>query len=470
MGAGGFAILTKSLQYDLIVFGGGAAGMTAAEAAAAGGKQVLLLDSAGRLGGERLWSGCIPSKALIHLAHTARQLRLLRMPNAADDVGEASLAHVRRTTRQIAKEANDRERLEKLGVEVVFATARLCGPRLVDVVGRTVKARRVLIATGASPIVPPTPGLSSIGHLTNRNLFDLETPPTRLAIIGGGLIGIEMAQAFQRLGSRVTVLSDRDRILPEEDAELAAQLTAFLTAEGVKFVMGVRVERIEVRGVRRLLYTHEGEQGCVDCDEVLVAVGRRVNVERLGLEEAGLSLDLRGIQVSSTLRAQGNWLYAAGDITGQHPFAHIATYEARLAVQNAFRLVPARAAYRWLPRTLFTDPALAHLGPTEEELQARRVPYTVARVEYAHNDRARTDLCSKGLVKLLAAPNGRLLAAHILGPRADELMNEVALAARTGLRLPELAAIPHLYPTVGDALPAAALAWLAARKKTRKGG
>lgn len=436
--------------YDLVVIGGGAAGISAAAAGAGLGARTLLVERDGRLGGECSWTGCVPSKALLHTAHVVRLLRLHGADSRADELAARAMAETRELTARIARDTASQAFLEQLGCEVVYHPGEIVGPHSVRVGERVVGARRVILATGSLPAVPEVPGLASAGFLTNQNLFDLEAPPRSLAVIGAGPVGLEMALAFRRLGSEVTVITRGPRILSRDDGELTEMLAERLADEGIRIEREVtltRVERVDWR--RRVIGTRSGATVTVEADELLVATGRRANVAGLGLETVDLAADPNGVAHDRYQRTPQRWLLAAGDVLGHHHFSHVAEEEARTAVRNAFFPVRGRTNYRWAPWCTFTSPELAHLGETEEQLRARGARYRVYRWSFEDDDRARVDREATGCVKLLATPAGRLLGAHVLGPRAGEVTNELVLAVRKGARIADLALTVHIYPTLG---------------------
>jgi pyruvate/2-oxoglutarate dehydrogenase complex dihydrolipoamide dehydrogenase (E3) component len=296
--------------------------------------------------------------------------------------------------------------------------------------------------------------------LTNTNLFDLDTVPQRLLILGAGPIGLEMGQAFARLGSQVTILTHGPRILSKDDAELTEELADCLEAEGLTIQRNAAIDRVE-HGADDVTvhFTTGGQADFVTGDRLLVALGRRANVEGLGLESVGLEPAPAGLALNPYLQTAEPWLYAAGDVKGHHQFSHSAEDEARTAVRNA--LLPGRqkADWRLTPWCTFTSPELAHLGPTEDELHAAGRKYRVYRWSFADDDRARTDGAAVGQVKLLATPAGRLLGAHVLGPRAGEVLNELVYAARKKGHVADLAFTIHVYPTLGLTVQRAADQW-----------
>jgi pyruvate/2-oxoglutarate dehydrogenase complex dihydrolipoamide dehydrogenase (E3) component len=450
------------MDQDLVVIGGGAAGIVAATTGASLQARTLLIERSDRLGGECSWTGCVPSKVLLHLAGRAWQLRQAGAHAAADDLAGESLVRTRGITSDIARISGTLERLTALGVNVRFGLARLTGRQTLELAGERLRARRVLIATGSSPRLPEVSGLAAVPYRTNQTLFDLERPPRRLLVLGAGPIGIEMAQAFTRLGTHVIVISHGPRILGRDDAQLAGRLAEALGREGVQFVLGAEPVRVWREAAElRLSARRDGREQIFAGDELLVATGRRGNLDDLGLESAGITATAGALRTDTELRAARPWLLAAGDVTGKWQFSHVAEHEAVIAVRNAFFPVRKKVHYSHLPWCTFTDPELAHLGPTEDELREAGVPHRVHRFGFEREDRALSEERGVGEVKLLAGRGGRLLGAHILGPRAGELLNELVLAHRHRVRVPDLALTVHIYPTLSLAIQRAADDWWA---------
>jgi pyruvate/2-oxoglutarate dehydrogenase complex dihydrolipoamide dehydrogenase (E3) component len=448
------------LRRDLVIIGGGAAGIVAATTAASLRARTLLVERSERLGGECSWTGCVPSKVLLHLAARVSELRRAAAGPAADDLAGEALARTRRLTAEIARVAGIRERLTALGVELRCGRVRVTGRQELMLDGERLHARRVLIATGSSPRLPDLPGLADVPYRTNQTLFDLDRPPRRLLVVGSGPIGIEMAQAFTRLGSVVTVVSHGPRILARDDVHLAGRLADILAHEGVRFALDSKPVRVSrENGEFRLVARRDGREEIFAGDELLVATGRRGNLDDLGLERVGLAAHDGALETDAELRAAVPWIFAAGDVNGKWQFAHVAEHEAIIAVQNAFFPLRRKVRYSHLPWCTFTDPELAHLGPTEDELRRDGVRHTVHRFAFEQEDRALTEQRGVGEVKLLATPSGRLVGAHVLGPRAGEILNELVLAHARRVRVPDLALTVHVYPTLSLAIQRAADRW-----------
>ncbi|WP_228718100.1 dihydrolipoyl dehydrogenase family protein [Kitasatospora acidiphila] len=453
-----------SRAYDLVVIGGGSAGLTAARVAAGLGARVALVERA-RLGGDCLWTGCVPSKALLHAAaevHAARRVARYGLPAATGPADwQAVTVHLRAAIGRI--EPHDSSvALERLGVEVVHGVARFGGPRHVDVEGRRLVFRHALIATGSRPSLPTVPGLRDAAPLTTDTVWDLDRLPDRLLVVGGGASGCELAQAFGRLGSHVTLLEAERRLLPAMDAAAGGLLASRLTTEGVE----VRTEgplRAVRLGTAEFTDT-EGAVRTVEFDHLLVTAGRMPNTDGLGLEQAGVLTDERGlIRADARLRTANPRIHAAGDVTGRMPYTHVAGVQAADAVLGALLGLRPRLDYGAVPYVVFTDPEVAQVGPTAE--QAARVHGPGVRTRLlAHEemDRAVTEDATDGFTQLVLDPRGRILGATVVGPRAGEAIVELAHAVRLRWTPRRLAATVHPYPTHADG------PWLAALEEVHR--
>lgn len=461
-----------SFDYDLIVLGGGTAGLTAASLAVQFGARTMLIE-AQRLGGDCTWTGCVPSKTLLRAAKVVHQGRHASRYGLTDVQPQVPfrrlMAHVHGVRQAVYEEANAPAIYECGGVAVRHGRARFTNPHRVEIEsedGRwAVTARRFVIATGARPAVPDLPGLSGVRVLTSETIFEIEEQPRALTVLGAGALGIELAQAFCRLGTETTVVERHDRILLREDAEHAGTLRDILMSEGVRFVLGAAVERVAEAGGQVALHARvNGQPRIARADALLVATGRRPNVEDLGLEAAGVAFTERGITVDARGRTSQRHIYAVGDVTGAYNLAHMSEHTARVAVWNAVLGVPAKIDHTHVPWTTFTDPELGHIGATEPELQARGARYEVVRYPYTRLDRAVLEAEPIGQVKVFATPwRGRILGASILGDRAGELISLLAVAMRNGLTLRQLADTIYPRPTYGLAAHQVAAQWSARR-------
>lgn len=442
-------------DYDLIILGGGGGGITGAMLAHGLGKKVALIDKR-RFGGECTWSGCVPSKSLLHAAHmvaTARRASVYSVGAQPDD--RVSGAAVLQSVRDIVADIYEDERpetFEKLGITALEnASVRFTDAHTVEASGKKMSAKKFLIATGSSPLVPPIPGLDAAPYYTNENIFSLDQLPASLMILGGGPIGVELAQAMNRLGVAVTVIEMAPAILIREEAELAARLSDILTREGVRLITGAKVVRVENPERPAVLYDKDGIQGRTEADALLVAAGRRPNIEGLDLDHISLAVTRQGIAVNGYLQTSLPHIYAAGDVVGPYQFSHMANYQAIVAVSNAFLPFKKRVNCDAVPWCTFTDPELARSGLTEAQARGKYgSKIRVYRADYAKLDRARTERATDGLAKFVCDARGKILGIHILGARAGEVLHEAHAARTLGIPLHKLNEVIHTYPTYSE--------------------
>jgi len=451
----------RSDGYDLIVIGAGSAGLSVAAAAGQLGVSVALVE-ADRMGGECLNVGCVPSKALLRCAHVAQTIReaaKFGIRTAELSVNGAEVfAYVRSRIAALAPH-DSATRFRSLGCHVIYGRARFVDSHtvLVERGGEMVRVsgRRFVLATGSSPRIPSIPGLAETSFRTNNDIFELKAIPRRLAVIGGGPIGVEMAQAFQNLGSDVTLIQSGPRILPRDDADLAARLQAVLVRQGIRLKTDAQVEAIgrsNGDAILKIKCAPGIEQAVVD--EILVAVGRSANTE-LNLEVAGVAFNEAGVIVNAKLQTTAKHIYACGDVVGPHRFTHMAGYQAGVVVANAIFRFPKKVNDRALPWCTFTDPELAHVGLTEQQAQNHGIKCSTVTVDLASVDRAVCDGV-EGLLKIVVGKRDRLLGAQILAPRAGEMIHEFAMLISSGMKLPALRDTIHCYPTYSDAVRKAA--------------
>jgi pyruvate/2-oxoglutarate dehydrogenase complex dihydrolipoamide dehydrogenase (E3) component len=446
-------------QYDLLVIGSGAAGSTAAETAARRGARVALVER-DRLGGTCLNYGCDPTKALLHAARLLHQARHagrygICIPEASAD-WTAVRARAGDVVERIRGGSPEQARAgqARKGIDLLEGEARFISPHELSVSGRSVRAVRVIVATGAAPEIPAVEGLREAGYITNVEVVSLPELPRRMAIVGAGPVGIEFAQLFHRFGVQVTVLHRGPVPLDTEDREVAEMLCGILSEDGVRIETGVELRCVPGAGSEKRLNLRlkNGKHEELVADEVLLASGRRPALDSLDLPAAGVEFTAKGIAVSDTLRTNVPHIWAAGDVTGGYQLTHVASEQGGLAARNAFARVPRPYNARVTPWVTYTDPELARVGRTEEELRAQGIEYRVARMPFAELDRAIATGETRGLVKLLAARNGVLLGAHILGPAAGDLLAPIVLAMRRGLRARSLAETVLPYPTLAEAV------------------
>ncbi len=439
-------------RFDLVVIGLGSGGLPAARFALEMGLRVAAVER-DRVGGDCLWTGCVPSKALLASAKVAHHLRHadrwgLPPRDGAFDTA-AVWARVRAVQEAIATTDDSPEPLLGRGLVLHRGEPRLTGPREVTVGEHRLATRFVLLASGSRPAVPPLEGLEAAAPLTSDTVWDLERAPESLVVVGGGPIAVELAQALTRLGTRVTVLQKGPRLLAREEPSVVARLRAVLEAEGVEIVEEVTTTRVERRGPEKVVHgEHRGRAGAWSGAEVLVATGRRPNVEGLGLEELGVELSPRGVVVDERMRSSVPTVYAAGDVAGRFLFTHSATHEGIRAVRDMFFPGKGTVATQ-TPWCTFTDPELARVGLTEAEARDRGGDVAVFERTLGHSDRARAEGAEEGTVRIVT-DGGRIVGAHILAPAAGELVAELALAMDQDLPLARLARVVHAYPTVAS--------------------
>jgi pyruvate/2-oxoglutarate dehydrogenase complex dihydrolipoamide dehydrogenase (E3) component len=446
--------MMRPLAPDLCIIGAGSGGLSVAAGAAQMGAEVVLVER-GLMGGDCLNFGCVPSKSLLAAARLAEVTRR----GAAFGIGAepriefpAVADHIREVIAAIAP--NDSvERFERLGVRVVQAEARFTSPRTIRAGDFEIRPRRFVVATGSQPVIPPLSGLDGVPFLTNETVFANRELPEHLIVIGGGPIGIEMAQAHHRLGARVTVL-DIGPLLPRDDPELAAALMDRLAGEGITLRPRVGIAGIEREDKTIIVRLADG--GRISGSHLLVAAGRQPTVEALDLAAAGIEATGKGITVDARLRTTNRRAFAVGDVAGGPQFTHIANYHAGIVLRNALFRLPAKVDYRALPWVTYTDPELAQVGLTEPAARANGAGVQVLRWSFAENDRAQTERDTGGLVKVLVRGNGRILGASILGSGAGDLIQPWALAISQNLKIGALANLIVPYPTRGEASKRAA--------------
>lgn len=465
------------LDRNLVVIGAGSAGLVSAYIAAAVKAKVTLIEKH-RLGGDCLYTGCVPSKALIRsarfLSHVKRAPEFgIRSAHAEFDFADA-MARVQRVIQAI--EPHDSvERYTALGVDVVLGEARIVTPWEVEVTQadgqvRRVSTRSIVIATGARPFVPPIPGIEQVEVLTSENIWNLRERPERLVVLGGGPIGSELAQTFARLGSRVTQVEQAPRLLMREDEDASDLVTARFRAEGIEVLLGHTAKRIEVIDGEKLLIAEHGESEVhIPFDSLLVAVGRHANLTGFGLEELGVTTG-RTVEVNAFLQTNFPNIYAAGDVAGPYQFTHTASHQAWYAAVNALfdPFKKFRADYRVIPWTTFVDPEVARVGLNEQEAKQKKVPYEITTYALDDLDRAIADGEAHGFVKVLTVPGkDRILGVSIVGEHAGDLLAEFVLAMKHGIGLNKILGTIHTYPTMAEANKAAAGNWKRAHAPQR---
>lgn len=452
----------EKIKTDLLVIGAGSGGLSLAAGAVQMGAEVVLLEDH-KMGGDCLNYGCVPSKALIATgkqAHALRNGAKFGVANVEPTVDYAAAKdHVHKVIATI--EPNDSvERFEGLGVRVIQERGRFVDANTVRAGAHEITARRVVVATGSAPFVPPIPGLDTVPYLTNESLWDLRDLPEHLLVIGGGPIGIEMAQAHLRLGSKVTVI-EGDKAMGKDDPELAAIVLDRMRAEGMVIEEGALAENVS--GAEGAITVKAKDGRVFKGSHLLVAVGRAANVGDLGLDEAGVKYDRRGITVDASMRTSNKKVYAIGDVAGQLQFTHVAGYHAGVVIRSILFGLPSKAKQDHLPWATYTDPELAQVGLTEE--QARKKHFgkvEVARFEYHENDRAIAEAKTTGFIKVMVV-GGRPVGASIVGAGAGDLIGVWALAIANRLKMSQVAGMVAPYPTLGEVNKRAAGAYFSPR-------
>lgn len=456
--------------YDLIVIGGGSAGLVAAGGSALLGARVALIEK-NLLGGDCLYTGCVPSKALIRSARFAHQLKLgpkFGFKTTAAEFTDGSFESVTQRVQDVIKviEHHDApEVFEKMGVEVVLGSPRFLNANEIEVSLKTtgetriMRARRFCISTGSRPFTPPIEGLHETGFITNEEVFHLRELPQRLIVLGAGAIGLELGQSFSRFGSKVTVVEMADRILIKEDPEVSELMEKVLRSEGLEILTKTKAVKVSKNsdGTKVVTVEAEGRTFEIEGDEILAAVGRQPNLQGLDLEKAGVAFERQRITTNDYLQTSQKHIFAAGDVTGHFQFTHMADYEAQIVIQNAFVPFPfkKKTDFRVVPWATFTEPEVARVGQTEAEalkqFGAERVK--VYKVSFSDNDRAQAEGATDGFAKVVAA-RGRIVGATLVGDHAGELIHEFVWAVKERLKVSQLNKIIRVYPTLAKIVQA----------------
>jgi pyruvate/2-oxoglutarate dehydrogenase complex dihydrolipoamide dehydrogenase (E3) component len=442
-------------DYDLGVIGGGAAGLTVTAGAARLGAKVLLVEREPRLGGDCLYYGCVPSKTLIRTAHVYHQARNLeRFGLPAAHIPPVDFSRVAARIRDViaAIEPHDSpSRFCGLGAMVRQGEPQFVDEQTVRIGSECVSAKFWVVATGSEPSIPDLPGLDRTPYLTNKDVFSLTELPSSLVILGAGPIALEMAQAFCRLGSTVTVVQRSTQVLSREDKDMADMVQARLEEEGVRFELGFSVQEVATHGAGVVVRgTIDGLSREVTGARLLLALGRSANTTGLGLEGLDIAADHKGLPVDQRLRTVRSRIFAAGDVTGQYQFTHAAGYEGGVVIANTVFRLPRKADYTWMPWCTYTDPELASVGLNEKRARARGIEYQVWTEDFAANDRALAEGEGRGRLKMLVDSRERPLGVQICGPHAGELLGTWSMFFAGGMKLSGLASTVMAYPTLGE--------------------
>lgn len=449
-------------DYNIIVIGGGSAGLVSSYIAAAVKAKVALIEKH-KMGGDCLNTGCVPSKALL------RSAKMLSYAKRAKEFGfqkttvEFDFAKVMQRVQNVIKAIaphDSRERYETLGVECIEGEAKITSPHSVEVGGKTLTARSIIVATGAKPLVPPIAGLDKVDYLTSDNVWDLRELPKKLVVLGGGPIGAEMAQAFARLGSQVTIVEMAEQILIREDEEVIKLVTKQFTEEGISVLTSHKAKAFEGN---TLICEHDGKDVPIQFDKIIVALGRKANVTGFGLEELGVTIRKQGtIEANPFLQTNIPSIYVCGDVTGPYQFTHTAAHQAWYASVNALfsPFKKFKTDYSVIPWATFTDPEVARVGLNEKDATSQKIPYEVTTYGIDDLDRAIADSEAHGFVKVLTVPRkDKILGVTIVGTHAGDLIAEYILAMKHGIGLNKILGTIHIYPTLAEANKYVAGAW-----------
>ena len=443
-------------DYDIGIIGGGAGGLTVAAGAAQLGAKTLLIEKENELGGDCLHFGCVPSKTLLksaHVYHLMKNSQKFGLPPV--EVPPVDFKEVAQRIKSVVgaiQHHDSKERFCRLGAQVEFGQPAFTDEHSVRLNGNGYSARTWVIATGSSPVVPPIKGLAQTPYLTNKELFYLDHLPESMIILGGGPIGCEMSQAFNRLGARVTVVDMAPQILVKEDRDLANSAREVLSAEGVKFFLSSSIEEVKDLGGEKevVIKTAEGSQISLKAESIVAALGRGANTENLGLEKIGVDFTHQGIRVDNRLRTNFKHIFAVGDVNGGFQFTHAAGYEGGIVVSNAIFRLPRKADYTFLPWCTYTDPPLGSIGMNEKSAREAGIDYTVWTEEFKDNDRSLAEGETVGKIKMILDEKEKPIGIQIFGPHAEDLLNEWVAILNGKVKLSTIASAVHPYPTIGE--------------------
>jgi len=441
-----------SESFDVIIIGGGTAGLVTASGCARLGRKVALIERA-KLGGDCLWTGCVPTKALVasaKLAHQMRNARAFGLEAVEPRVSPRAVMESMRDARRVIEPHDAPEKFRGLGIEVIEGDAKLVSRDTVEVGGRRLTAKDIVIATGSRTAVPPIDGLAEAGYLDHASFLDRDEFPASILILGGGYIGIEFAQIFRRFGCEVTVVEAGDEIVNKEDHDVIALVRKILTSEGIAIRTKSKVTGVRVADGKKVVRVADEE---IAVDEIFVASGRRGNTENLGLEALGMKMNHSYIAVDAYLQTSVSRTWAIGDVHGGMQFTHVAAYEAVRLVRNMLFPGRSRVDYDDIPWGLYTDPEVGHIGMTEQQAREKfGESIKTYRVDMADVDRAVVDRTTQGFLKLVCDAKGRILGAHAICSNATTLIEEIVLARRKKMKIGELAQLVSPYPSLADSI------------------
>lgn len=448
-------LVMAKYDYDIIVIGGGAAGLTASTFAGQSAAKTLLIEKEKNLGGDCLHFGCVPSKSLIKSAHVRHMMaRAEQFGLPAAQLMPVDFSQIRERIRKIISTIQKHDEPEyierKYNVETKFGAPHFINNHTIELSGKQISARYFLIATGSSAFIPPIEGIDSVKYITNVEIFSLDQLPESMVVIGAGPIGMEMAQSFHRLGSKVTVLETADRILPREDKDVSCYVHQLLVDEGLEIITSARVIKAAQKGdIITITYQVNDEKKDVQSKALFVAAGRKANIEGLALENAGIMAD-RVIQVNSKMRTTAKNIYACGDVTGGFQFTHTASYEAVVAIYNAILKIPRKADLTNVIWCTYLDPEVASIGYNEQRARAAGINFIVHKESFSGNDRALAEGETKGFIKLVISKKGSVIGVQMVGFHAGDLIHEWVPVLNGKLKLSVLTDSIHAYPTMAE--------------------
>ena len=443
-------------DYDIGVIGGGAAGLTVTSGSAQLGAKTLLIEKEKELGGDCLHFGCVPSKTLIktaHVYHMMKNAKTFGLPPV--DVPPVDFKQVSKRIKSvidIIQKHDSEERFCKLGAKVEFGEPKFTDEHTIQLNGKAVSAKSWVIATGSSPVAPPIKGLDETPYITNKEIFYLDHLPESMIILGGGPIGTEMGQAFNRLGTKVYIVDREDQILGKEDKDMADGVMNVMRSEGVVFHLNSSIEGVKDLGRLKevAIKDAQGKTIRLNAETILAAMGRAPNIANLGLEDIGVTFDQRGIQVDKRLKTNHKHIYAAGDVNGGFQFTHAAGYEGGIVISNAIFHLPRKTDYTFLPWCTYSDPELASIGMNEKAAREAGINCNVWTEEFKDNDRSLAEGEKEGRIKMILDEKERPIGVQILGPRAGDLISEWVAMLNGKVKLSTLASAVHPYPTISE--------------------
>jgi len=443
-------------DYDIGVIGGGAAGLTVTSGAAQLGAKTLLVEKEKELGGDCLHFGCVPSKTLIktaHVYHMMKHAERYGLPAVqAPPIDFKNVSHRIKSVIEVIQKHDSAERFCRLGAKVEFGMPVFTDEHSVQLNGKTVSAKTWVIATGSSPFIPPVKGLDKTGYITNKEIFYLDRLPRSMVIMGGGPIGIEMGQAFNRLGTKVYIVDRGDQVLGKEDKDMADTVKKIMESEGVEFYLNASIEAARDLGREKevVITDKDGTSVTLKAETIMVAAGRAPNINQMGLDDIGVKVNRFGINVDKRLRTNHKHIYAAGDVNGGYLFTHAAGYEGGIVVSNAVFRFPRNTDYTYLPWCTYTDPELASIGMNEKTAKSKGIEYSIIVEEFKNNDRSLAEGEKIGKIKMLLDEKEKPIGIQIVGPHAGDLISEWVAVLNGKVKLSTLAAAVHPYPTISE--------------------